>query len=557
MSVAKRSHAYPNVRVDAAALCDSPATRLPPAMRVGDALRLARRRNLRLLVSGAGCILRDDLARAAALGLQDLDAVTLARALPVVDARADEGIVRRAFADGAPFVAVRDRRGIVGAAAAPAARRAATPVVALGARFARAVPTPVRELLGRVAELAAVLGARVFVVGGFVRDVWLETAATRRDLDVVVEGDGLLVARQLADVLGGTLTEHARFRTASVEAPGAGRIDVATARSERYEAPGALPRVSPAGIAQDLERRDFTINAMAIELASGEFGLLDPYGGRADLARRRLRVLHPLSFVEDPTRILRGARYAARLGLAPDATTRRAQTLALALTPYPALSGQRLVAELERTVAEERADAVLLRLGGSGALRLLDRRYRFTAATRRRIAELPAALAWTRSHGLRVAPIELATVVLLADQTPAVVGAALDRLALASGPRARIHVALEAAHTLPGALLDASRASERARLLRERALVDLAWLWLEVAAPGARPSAVREIIEWFVGLDRSAGALGAEDVIALGVPRGPAVARALAELRDGRLDGLVTDRSAEEDLIRHWIAKGG
>src|SRR5438874_9049582 len=126
----------------------------------------------------------------------------------------------------------------------------------------------------------------------------------------------------------------------------------------------------PASIFQDLRRRDFTVNAMAVELASGSFGLLDRSGGRADLAARRLRILHPASFVEDPTRIFRAARYAARLGLRPDAWTTRCQTWALSLAPYPALSGARILAELAHLLREARPEAPLVRLGVAGAYRL-------------------------------------------------------------------------------------------------------------------------------------------------------------------------------------------
>src|SRR5262249_47933574 len=141
-------------------------------------------------------------------------------------------------------------------------------------------------------------------------------SAAARDLDVVVEGDGLAVARALATALvaSGGLVEHSRFLTASLAVPDHGRVDIATARSERYETRGALPRVMPASIGEDLGRRDFTLNAMAVELASGRLAVLDPFGGRGALARRHVTILHPLSFVEDPTRIFRAARYAARLG---------------------------------------------------------------------------------------------------------------------------------------------------------------------------------------------------------------------------------------------------
>src|SRR5262249_61018253 len=122
---------------------------------------------------------------------------------------------------------------------------------------------------------------RAYLVGGLVRDLWRGATPARRDLDIVVEGDGPVLARDLARALGGSVVEHRRFLTASVDARRFGRIDVATSRSERYEAPGALPRVLPAAIADDLKRRDFTGNAMAIGPSSRDFRLNDPLARRA------------------------------------------------------------------------------------------------------------------------------------------------------------------------------------------------------------------------------------------------------------------------------------
>jgi len=305
----------------------------------------------------------------------------------------------------------------------------------------------------------------------------------------------------------------------------------------------------PAAIGEDLRRRDFTVNAMAIELASGAFGLIDPLGGRGDLARRRLRVLHPLSYVEDPTRVFRAARYAARLGLAHDRASLRAQALALRLVPYPALSGQRIAAELERVLGEPTAGAILTRLGQAGAFRLLEPSYRFTVAARRRLSELPRALDWARA--LDADAVGLAALAIVGDRPTAAVVATLARLGLAGG---RL-TALERAHATTGALaarlVAAPTPSERARQLRERTPVELAWLWLTSGRD------VRKVVDWFVGLDPRVVSLSGDDVVALGVPRGPAVARVLAEMRDARLDGLLADRAMEEAHVRQWIAKGG
>jgi tRNA nucleotidyltransferase (CCA-adding enzyme) len=377
-----------------------------------------------------------------------------------------------------------------------------------------------------------------------------------------VEGDGPGVARALAEAMGASLVEHARFLTATVgppragrivppEAgrivpPEAGRIDVATARAERYEGRGALPRVMPSSIEHDLKRRDFSVNAMAVELASGAFGLLDGHGGRADLAARRLRILHPAAFVEDPTRIFRAARYAARLGLRPDAWTTRCQAWALSLVPYPALSGARLLAELAHVLAEARPETPLVRLGAAGAYRLLDLRYRFGAGDRAAVVAVPAALAWAREAGLDVSAVELLLVALLAAQAPAVAATALRRLDLSGEPLARLGRAIEGGDALGRALDAAPRASARARLLRGRSDLELAWLGLR---GGAR---ARTHVARLRGAGGGRARLRGDDVIALGVAAGPRLAAVLEALRDAHLDGEVSGRAEEEAFVRAW-----
>src|SRR5206468_8058457 len=207
---------------------------------------------------------------------------------------------------------------------------------------------------------------------------------------------------------GGQLVVHASFGSASLEGGTTpdgtriGRVDIATARRERYSMPGALPEVTLAGIDEDLGRRDFSVNAMSVALSPSAWGrLLDPHGGQRDLEARRLRILHPLSFVEDPTRIFRAARYAARLGLEPDAAFMRALDLACKLGRYPALSGQRLHAELELVMNEPEPWKALGLLLGWGALRIWDPGYRLTRKSRGRLQAARSFAAW--AHGAGVA----------------------------------------------------------------------------------------------------------------------------------------------------------
>ncbi len=197
--------------------------------------------------------------------------------------------------------------------------------------------------VGSALAVAAKRGERIFVVGGIVRDLLMKRAVGDHDLDLVVEGDGTAFARDLSTVLGGALKAHAAFLTAKLSAPFSScqgpapfldEVDIATARSETYERPGALPTVAPAPIERDLWRRDFSINAMALPLeayeqhlrrsvaeSSGLEQLVDPCGGCEALASRTVSILHAASFTDDPTRLFRAVRYCVRLGFELDNDT--------------------------------------------------------------------------------------------------------------------------------------------------------------------------------------------------------------------------------------------
>ena len=538
-----RAHVYPQVEIGAAALADVRPVTVPVSISASEALATARRREAPVLVAGDAFVLRDDLARAATLGLDRVRAQMLARPLPVVDARTSEVAVRRQLAAGAPFVVVREGRRLLGAVGA---RAAADTSMSLADRLGRRLSPESRHVLESVARVATTRGARAYLAAGVVRDALIGGALASPDLDVVVEGDGPGVARALAEALGAPVIEHERFLTATVGPTAAGRVDVATARSERYDTRGALPRVMPASIEQDLRRRDFTVNAMAVELASGAFGLLDRHGGREDLAARRLRVLHPASFVEDPTRIFRAARFGARHGFRPDAWTTGCQAWALSLVPYSALSGARIVAELEHILREARPELALVRLGVAGAYRLVDPRYRFIRATRVALLALPGALAWARDRQLEVAGVDLLAAALLAGQDADVQRAALARLEITGERAARIGRVLENRGALARALATASRPSGRARLLRGKSPLELGWLGLTGDDPA------RADVAWFVENGAARGELRGDEIIALGVAAGPEVAAALESLRDARLDGEVAGRTEEEAFVRAW-----
>lgn len=249
------------------------------------------------------------------------------------------------------------------------------------------------------AAASAADDAGVYLVGGAVRDLLLGEPSF--DIDLAFEGDGIAFAERLAAALGGRMHAHEKFHTAVVLA-GDLRVDVASARTEHYEYPAALPTVEHSSIRQDLHRRDFTINAMAVSLLPAEFGLLfDPYGGEGDLGRGIVRVLHNLSFIEDPTRIFRAIRYQNRYGFDMDGLTRQLARSCVEMGLVGDLSGARVRDELQAVLGEEEVAGALVsldQLGLAGAVHpaldcgpesvgLVERLDR---ARRRHAPELPA-----------------------------------------------------------------------------------------------------------------------------------------------------------------------
>ena len=227
------------------------------------------------------------------------------------------------------------------------------------------LPHAARDAL-QAAQDALAPGAALYLVGGTVRDAVLGVAM--QDLDLSVEGGSAeTLGAGLQRRLGGELSCHFDFGTCTLKLPSGLVLDLAGARRETYAHPGALPTVTPGGVAHDLARRDFTLNALAVRLGTPP-RLIDPYGGLRDLEQKELRTLHPLSFVEDPTRILRGARLAGRLGLRFEDDTRAQVPAALAPAILGRVSADRLRAELELTLNENAVTPALTVLDTVGAL---------------------------------------------------------------------------------------------------------------------------------------------------------------------------------------------
>ncbi len=241
----------------------------------------------------------------------------------------------------------------------PQARAEAT------ARFLSSIDTLLPEIVrGAVREVGALSGERglrAYVVGGFVRDMLL--GRPNLDVDVVVEGDAVEFANDAARKMGGRVKVHRRFGTAVLVLSRELHMDVTSARTEYYTRPGALPTVERSSLRQDLLRRDFSVNAMAASIIPDTFGdITDPFGGLRDLGRGSLRALHSLSFVEDPTRVLRAARFETRFGFKMEPTTESLARHAVEMCLLEDISGARIRAELFDILEEQPALPALKRL---------------------------------------------------------------------------------------------------------------------------------------------------------------------------------------------------
>jgi tRNA nucleotidyltransferase (CCA-adding enzyme) len=350
----------------------------------------------------------------------------------------------------------------------------------------------------------------VHVVGGAVRDALLERAP--RELDLVVEGDALAVARRAAARVGGELTAHERFGTATIRT-GDFAFDLAGARRERYPRPGALPEVElGATLREDLARRDFTVNAMAVRLADGALTELE--GARADLAAGVLRVLHERSFRDDPTRILRLARYSARLGFEPDPATDALIDPAL----FATVSGDRLGRELRLLLEEPRPAAQLERHGIGRAL---------------------------LGEGFRAVPVDAPALVALAacctEIPPGELAARLDALGFPARERDVVVAAASNADRLRGALAGASDAD------LWRALRRLPPEAAELVAATGGPDGARR---WLDDVRHRRLAITGDDIVAAGLS-GPAVGAALVRAMVAMLDGSAPDRAAQLEAALH------
>jgi tRNA nucleotidyltransferase (CCA-adding enzyme) len=419
-----------------------------------------------------------------------------------------------------------------------------------------ALPEGVRERAERLVRAADARGAALYLVGGPVRDLALGRPLRDADFTLAAAGGGAALGDDTAALAreaalpGDRVVVHPRFGTVRIELASGAALDLATLRSERYAAAGALPEVAPGTLDDDLRRRDFTLNALALPLsAAAGRALVDPGGGLADLAAGELRVFHAASFRDDPTRAFRAARFAARFGFELARESRAALRAALRAGAFGAVSGERFAAELEKLFAERetggdpaRALALLHEWHVLPALEPGLTLPRAALAPLRRLARGPAGSLPTR-------PWLVGLMVWFAALPPALARRTLARLAIRGAVATRVAAFPRTRDTALAAL-----ASARGRGAADAALRPLPPEELAALAAWAPPAARRRI-ERHAAEDRDVVLpIDGDDLVAIGL-HGPEVGVALARIRAALLDRALATRD-EALLLARELAAG-
>jgi tRNA nucleotidyltransferase (CCA-adding enzyme) len=422
----------------------------------------------------------------------------------------------------------------------------------------RRLPRERLTLLRELGNLADNEAVSLYLVGGVVRDLLLKR--DNWDLDLTVEGDGIAFARLVADQYRAGLVVFERFATARLVFPDGLRVDIATTRRESYAEPAALPDVAPASLNEDLYRRDFTINAMAIQLNAAQFGrLYDPYGGQHDLKAKTLRVLHTCSFRDDPTRIFRAIRFEQRFGFRLERTTMHLLVQAASTNLIQQLSGPRLQNEILLLLAEQDPKRAIVRLGQLKLLRFLHRRLCYTKHVKQVVTAVPKTLGWW-TRRFPDSRIEGPTVYLMAlssQSSQAVVATMIRRLALSREQAKNL--------TAGGSLLVRARKrlndkgtvrhSQVFRFLADfsdEALVLLLAKQITRQDEGQLSLLKRRLLAYMKNKAIKTVLTG-RDLQAMGLKPGPQYKTILEGLLDARIDGVVTTDTEERAFVQKQI----
>jgi tRNA nucleotidyltransferase (CCA-adding enzyme) len=404
------------------------------------------------------------------------------------------------------------------------------------------LPEDLVAFIKKTGDIAEKEQQRIYLVGGVVRDLLLDRC--NLDLDIVAEGDAIKLAEKIAEGGGFTVKKHPRFGTATLKW-GKRNADLITARAETYARPGALPTVRPGTLKEDLARRDFSINAMAVELSPRRYGeLIDPFYGRQDLDKEIVRVLHDKSFIDDATRIWRAVRYEQRLDFKIEPKT--LQLIKRDISMLKTISADRIRHELELVFKEELPEKALQRAGELGVLSYIhpslkgdDWLAETYAAARERCADegVPDPEIYMALLAYRLNGKETENMISFLNIPKAVAQVLLDTQYMKNQARE-----LSIPGLAPSKIFSLLNGCDKTALTAN--------------IIGTGSETVSEHIELYLNVLKHVNpALSGEDLKNLGIHQGPKIKEILSMLREARLDGKIDSKKGEEDMVRRWLKK--
>ncbi len=411
-------------------------------------------------------------------------------------------------------------------------------------------PQEVYGLLQLAGEVADRLDVDVYLVGGSVRDVL--RGEENLDLDIVVEGNGIAFAKTFGDRLNAKVKTHERFGTAKIITERF-KLDVATARTEYYEAPASLPKVETSSIKKDLYRRDFTINTLAVKLNLKDFGLLiDFFGGQRDLREKTIRIIHNLSFIEDPTRAFRAVRFSERFGFKLSKHTENLIKSTIKMDLFSRLSGARLYEELLLAFNETKPVKTLQRLSEFGLLKVIHPNLVFSAELEQTLQSMLETLAWFNLLFLEERPDRgmLYLMALLSDLKDEDRKAAVERLLTPPKIGAMIIKGMADAKEI----LQALPINNPAGLYRLLKSNDIETLLFSMAASRDKQKQ-KSISQYLIELRKIRPILKGNDLKKMGVPPGPVYSKLFEDLLAAKLGGHLKTREDEERFVRENYEK--
>lgn len=436
----------------------------------------------------------------------------------------------------------------------------------ISAKMEKILPKQILSMLRTIGAVADREGFMAYVVGGFVRDVLLKEK--NFDIDIVAEGEAIAFGRKIADIFGGSFVAYKKFGTSTVimnwpkgirKPSGTGprfKIDFATARKESYEKPAALPTVLFSSLKDDLQRRDFTINAMAANLNKESFGrLIDFFGGEKDLENGIVRVLHDVSFIDDPTRIFRAVRFEQRFGFRIDRYTETLIKNAVKEGMFSRTQHHRIRDELILILQEEHPIKALSRMKELHELRFIHRKIHVDKTTRAAFIGIKKGFLWYNKNAPQKRHVDLWLIYLMAllkNLNPSETKAMCDKFAFRRCDRIRL-LSCRKNRCNATRRISATRArpSDIYRALEPLSFEEI--LFIRAFTRGRL--AQSRIKQFFDRHNRVKTDIGGEDIKMLGVTPGPLYTRLLTKVLDKKINGEIKTKKEELDFVKTLVGK--